>query len=161
MHPRIRLLQTLLLALLASSLVSCASAVTVGQHVVVLREPSSFHSRQRMEIHEAIHKRQYREKGTLSMLLIYLVSPSRRLQLEAEAYAAELCYLMRVGDRRQHAWKEGFSMALRGYSLLRPLSRHNADAQLARAYDEGEACDRLLIEAGRSSVLAAYPSAGR
>ncbi|MDQ3605348.1 MAG: hypothetical protein M3418_04060 [Gemmatimonadota bacterium] len=158
MFRRVRLLPILLLTLLVTSLASCASAVTVGQHVVVLREPAGFHSRQRMEIHEAIHKRQYRERGTLPMVLTYLLSPSRRLKLEAEAYAAELCYLMRVGDRRHQAWREGFSIALRGYSVLGAVSHHHAQAQLAHAYRDGAACDRLLIEAGRSSVLAAYPS---
>ncbi len=158
MHPRLRLLQLLLLTVLASSLVSCASAVTVGQHVVVLREPASFHSRQRMEIHEAIHKQQYRQRGTLPMVLTYLFSPSHRLKLEAEAYAAELCYLLRVGDRRQQAWTEGFSIALRGYSMLGTVSHARAQAHLAHAYRDGAACERLLMDAGRNSVLAAYPS---
>jgi hypothetical protein len=147
------------LALVAAAFSACASAVTIGQNVIVLSEPDDYHARQRMEIHEAIHQRQYRERGTLPMIFAYLGSTSRRLAMEAEAYAAELCYLRRVGDRRQAAWSEGFTLALRGYAWSGRVSRAQAEAQLERAYAGGAACETLLLRAGRGWVLAAYPAA--
>lgn len=138
-------------------LAACASAVTVGQRVIVLNEPEGFHARERMILHEEIHKQQYREAGTLSLMLAYLSSPTRRLELEAEAYAAELCYLRRVGTRRPEAWKAGFASALRSYGVLSTISHRQAETLLDRAYQEGAACDRLLRRAGWGWMLAVYP----
>ncbi len=148
-----------LLAVLLAPLISCASAVTVGQTVIVLNEPEGYHARERMQLHEEIHKRQYREAGTFPMLLHYLLSPGRRLELEAEAYAAELCYVMRLGTRRPEAWREGFAAALRGYrGGSRGISQQEAEAHLARAFQEGARCGWLLTRAGRGWLLAANPS---
>ncbi len=151
----VRILPLLALLLVAAPLGACASAVTVGQTVVVLQEPEDYHARERMRLHEEIHKRQYRERGTLSMLATYLFSPSRRLALEAEAYAAELCYMTRIGTKHPAAWRQGFSTRLRGYGFLHRVSQQQAEAHLTAAYGGGSECDRLLILAGRGWMLAA------
>jgi hypothetical protein len=139
---------------------ACASAVTIGQRVTVLDEPDSFHERERMYLHEEIHKTQYRKLGTMRMLARYTLSGSRRLELEAEAYAAELCYLMRVGTNRADDWHAGFAAALQTYTAGRAVSRERAAAHLARAYQGGAVCSELLSRGGRQWVLTAYPRTG-
>lgn len=139
---------------------ACASAITLGQTVTVLDEPDTFHERERMYLHEEIHKAQYRKLGTLGMLVRYTLSGSRRLELEAEAYAAELCYLTRVGTDRADEWHTGFAAALQSYSAGRAVSRERANLHLARAYKGGAVCSELLSRGGRQWVLTAYPRTG-
>ena len=139
------------------SLTGCVSAVTIGQNVAVINPPDEFHARERMYLHEEIHKAQYRQRGTLRMLFAYLLSPSLRQELEAEAYAAELCYMVQVGATNPKLWEEGFARAIRTYALVPGVSTDDARTRLGRAYLDGASCVRLLRQAGQGWLLANNP----
>jgi hypothetical protein len=152
-----RFLGLVVLSALTASGCAGVSAVTLGPSVVVLREPEGFHARQRMELHEDVHRRQYRSRGVAGMLTRYLFSPGGRLEMEAEAYAVEACYLQRIGAGGEERWREQVALTLRSYFPLRRISSHRAAAAFDHAYQEGAACASLLPAARTAWMGSAYP----
>lgn len=130
-------------------LAACASApgaFTVGQSTVVLNPPENAVTRYLLDVHEAIHRSQFRKQGVSRFLWDYVVRPSRRFSLEAEAYTGALCQLQALGgsETRRAATYAKAAKHLRGYALGGHARHEVAQSYIDRVYRQGHGCEALL-----------------
>ena len=142
-------LRRVVLALVLAGCASCASvpsAVTVGQSTVNLKRHPHAVDRYLTDVHEAAHRRQYRERGVLPLLWSYFARPSERLRLEAEAHVAALCKAEQLGaatERLIHIHNR-YAEWLQSYIPEKPTSNETSRAFLDRVYRDGRGCAVLL-----------------
>ena len=126
---------------------SVPSAVTVGQSTVNLKRHRHAVDRYLTDVHEAAHRRQYRERGVLPLLWSYFARPSERLRLEAEAHVAALCKAEELGavtERLVHI-HDRYTEWLQSYIPEKPISKETSRAYLDEIYQGGDGCAVLLM----------------
>ena len=119
-------------------------AITFGQATVILKEYPDQHANARQQIHEAVHRLQYREHGLVRFLAAYFFDQDRRLAWEAEALAATLCYSRSREANRLDQLTDAAVEGLRLYWVAGQIPRRRASTHIQRAYREGGACAGLL-----------------
>lgn len=121
-------------------------AITIGQVTVFLHPEHDPGARLAQHVHEAVHRRQFREHGLVPFLGTYLIDRTQRLAWEAEARAAVLCLtpgLRHSELARLEAWHaRGLAYHLPFGSIPPELSLE----YIRQAFRQGESCGALLAD---------------
>lgn len=112
-------------------------AMTIGSKTILMKRFANCDAlavvcmeREFIEVHEAVHRNQYREYGVFPFLASYVFRPSLRVDWEAAAYGAALCT---VGSElppsmKNHLWSEAV-LALVSYRSMSLIESYELLAQ--------------------------------
>lgn len=131
------------------------SAITVGQRTVYFDSGISAD----LWLHEAVHRRQWREQG-FALALRYLSDSNARLDLEAEAEAAELCMHLPESSSALRAYTERRSAGHARAYLAGNVRRHRDLNRVGHYFNAGRGCEWLLRDIDLGEARRLFP-AGR